>query len=112
MNQESMVMWSEISSASYDFSRSTKLAERLTTITVNDVKAFFDKYIKFGSPHRVKFCSQFFGKDTDLSVKKEVTDGAASIVYIDDPVAFKRGMSLRANRSYLETALAEAASRG
>lgn len=101
-------MWNEISPAAYEFSRSVKLAERLMSVTVADIKAFFDKYIRVGSPRRVKFTSQFFGKDADISVKKDVIDGL-KVVYIDDAVRFKRNVALRANRSYLEVALGDSA---
>ena len=99
-----MVMWNEISPASYEFSRNVKLAERLMTVTVADIKVFFDRYIRIGSPRRVKFTSQFFGKDADISAKKDALEGH-KVVYIDDAVQFKRNIPLRANRSYLEVAL-------
>lgn len=104
IDKESKLMWNEISSACYDFSRNMKLAERLTSITVSDVKCFFDKYIRFGSPHRVKFTSQYFGKDADVSAQRATVEGL-KVVYIDDPRDFKRDMALRACKSYLEHAL-------
>ena len=104
IDKESMLMWNEISAASYEFSRCVKLAERLTSVSVADVKLFFDKYLRFGSTHRTKFTSQFFGKDADLSVKRDVPS-SLRVVYIENIREFKRSMPLQANKSYLSEAL-------
>ena len=106
-----MHIWNEISESEYDFDRNVKLAERLTTISVSDVKLFFDKYIKCGSPDRVKFSSQFYGKDVDFSVRKECSVESPTVVYIDDPTDFKRSMNLRGKASYLNNALEIASNR-
>lgn len=70
----------------------------LSTVQVADVAGFFQQYILPGAALRSKFSSQFFGRNTFYP---ESEDNASSII-ITDPSEFKRSMSLRPSRNFIQ----------
>jgi len=61
LSDEFYATWGKISSRNYDFEWRQALAAALRTLTLDDVKRFYEKYIQANAPERRKLSSQVFG---------------------------------------------------
>jgi hypothetical protein len=69
-----------------------------TSIQLSDVAQFYSTYLLDGSSNRIKFSSQFYGKDTTY---EEILTNSGSdnnitnkSILINHPVIFRRSMSM------------------
>mmetsp|Transcript_17982 Transcript_17982/g.16271 ORF Transcript_17982/g.16271 Transcript_17982/m.16271 type:complete len:211 (+) Transcript_17982:721-1353(+) len=108
LSEESKQLLEEIRQQTYLFDRKTILANYLSNKFIepstirSTVKEFFEIYLsskdQYSKSKRSKFSSQFYGKYHLIGqVNVQTTD---KIVIIDDPIKFKRGVSLCASVSY------------
>jgi hypothetical protein len=96
--QESREYWDEVHNGEYLFNRTTLMAQYLSTVTLEDVKSFFQKYIVSDAPLRKKFSSQFFGSKTKYPRATPHNTDNTCYVTIDNPMLFKRNMPLLSSR--------------
>ena len=87
--------WSEINSGRFDFRRSEREAAALQSITLQDILAFYDRYLLAQSPVRRKLTVRVYPNALDNSNATElrITD-AESVLIGDDVVRFKQTMEL------------------
>lgn len=106
LDKETMRYWDEITSGSHLFSRRQREADFLrSSVSLEDLKKFFDRYLVPSSSHRRKFSSQFFGTGHKPCTPAEVINEGVeegdspvvsphSVVLIKDYIDFKRKCSL------------------
>jgi insulysin len=98
LGEETRKMWWEVSRSRYAFEFQDQCAELLQHVTLEHLRAFYDRYIAADAPLRCKFVSQYFSKDSKFpAVLPKSREGSTKTVLIEDVAAFKRGMPLQAN---------------
>src|SRR3954471_24513368 len=95
MDQLADEHWGEISTGRFDFRRSERETVALQSITLQDVLAFYDRYLLAQSPIRRKLTVRVYPNALDSSNTTElrINDGN-SVLIGDDVVRFKRTMEL------------------